>query len=314
MATRNINSLLNLGLQEAFNPLGMTYPNKGKSLFNVKDTNAGYVMTQHYVPYGTMPQTRNFGSGIAEASIEESWNKTFLISMYGLKDVVAAELIRRDQYGMLTKWCTTRGGALREIYETHDEYLAANFFAAQYSTVTPAPGSPDGVGLFSTSHPLSPQNTASLQSNRTSVPMPFGMPALQAARANIEQQMKANGLTIWDNDIDRIVHNPNIEEIVLQCLHSEWVPNTSDRNMNTMRNKVSNVSWPYWRASGSTNPNAFNSWFALAKKHYLEWYILTPVVFKEQEILGINSVMFASFQEQTLGQSIWYGTFGSPGP
>ena len=270
-------------------------------------------MVQHFVPYGTLPQKRNFGSGIAEAAIQTGFSKTYLIDMYGLKDIVAEEIIRRDQYGMMTIWCNSRGGALREIYETHDEYLAANYLAAQFSTATPAPGSPDGVGLFSKVHPLNPYNTAP-QSNTTSVPMPFGMPGLQAARANIEQQMKANGLTIWDNDIDRIVHNPNIEEIVLQCLHSKWVPNTSDRNMNTMKGKVGHVSWPYWRASGSTNPNAFNSWFALAKKNYLNWYTLTKTMFEQQKILGIHSIMFASFQEQTLGHDNYYGTFGSVAP
>lgn len=304
-----------LGLQKARDFLSQTYPAIGKNLFHVENTNAGYVQTQQFNPYGTMPQLRDFGSEITEASITQGFNKTFLISMYGLKDVIADEIIRRDQYGMLTRWCTARGGALAEIYATHDEYLAANFFAAQYSASTPIAGSPDGVALFSTVHPLSPQNLATTQSNTFSVAMPFGMPALQGARANLEQQRKSNGLTRWMNRPKKIVHNPNIEEIVLQCLHSEWVPNTSDRDMNTMRNRgIESVSWPYWTASGSTNANAFNSWFVLGEVHYLYWYMLTDVTFEQQRILGINSTMFASFQEQTLGQEVWYGSFGSSGP
>jgi len=306
---------MTLGLQKVVNMIGQTHPAVGKSLFHQENTNAGYVQTQQYVPYSTLPQLRDFGSGIAEASIQESFNKTFLISMYGLKDVIADEIIARDNYGMLTKWVMGRGAALAEIYATHDEELAANFFAAQFSATTPAPGSPDRVGLFNTGHPISPQNLAQTQSNTFAVAMPFGMPALQGARANLEQQLKANGLTRYDNSIDRIVHNPNIEEIVLQCLHSEWVPNTSDRDMNTMRNRdIKNVSWSYWTASGSTNANAYNSWFVLGKTHHLYWFTLTPLHFKQQQILGINSTLFASFVEQTLGQVSFIGTFGSTGP
>jgi hypothetical protein len=301
------------GLQEAYDFLGRTNPTVGKTLFDAKPTTYGYQQVQHFNPYGTLPQQRDFGGDIAEASIEQGFGKNYLISMYGLKDVIAQEIIRRDNYGMLTRWCTTRGGALAEIYATHDELLAANYFAAQFSLTTPAPGSPDGVGLFSTSHPLSPQQPNNLQSNRPSTPLPFGMPGLQAARANIEQQLKANGLTRWDNDIDKVVFNPNIEEIVLQCLHSDWVPGTSDRDMNTMKNRnITPVSWKYWTASGATNPFAYNSWFALGKFNFLKWWTLTPVSFDSQKILGINSIMFASFQEQTLGHDAFWGTYGSP--
>lgn len=311
MATRDIVALLNKGLTKAYDFMGQTHVPVGRKFFEYIPTSSGYDIYQHFNPYGTLPQPRGFGQGIAEASLTQGFGKTYVQVMLGLKDVVANELIKRDEYGMLTRWCTARGGALAEIYQTNDEISAAHVFKAGFATVTPAPGSPDGQPLFSLNHPISPQNNT-VWANMPSTTMPFGMPALQAARANLETQQKANGLTKWNNKPKRIGYHPNIEEIVLQCLHSEWVPGTADLNMNTMKGRdIEPVSWAYWEVSGATNPTAFNSWFVQGEIHYCKWIVLTPVEFKSQEILGINSTMFASFQEQVLGFDSPWGMYGS---
>lgn len=306
-------ALLQKGLRDAYDFMGNTYDNVGKQFYHVRPTSAGYDMVQHFNPYQVLPQQRDFGGDIAEASITQGFSKTYIQSMFGLKDVIPNEIINRDQYGMLTRWCTARGSALAEIYDTNDEILAVNVFRTGFTTTTPSIGSPDGQPLFSLSHPLNPTNSTP-QANMPPIAMPFGMAALQFARANLETQNKANGLTKWKNKPKLVQHHPNIEEIVLQCLHSDWVPGTADRDMNTMNNRgIRNVSNPYWTISGSSNPTAYNSWMVQGEVHYFNWFILTPVEFDSQKILGINSTMFASFQEQTMGWDAYWGTVGSVG-
>jgi hypothetical protein len=311
VATRDVNPLLMRGLSEAVDFLGQTYPRIGEKFYHQPSTNAGYDQVQHFNPYGTLPQPRGFGQGIQEASLSTGFAKTYYQVMYGLKDVIADELIRRDLYGMLTRWCTTRGGALAEIYATNDEISAVHVFKAGFASTTPAGGSPDGQPLFSANHPIAPGSNQ-VWSNVPPTNMPFSMPALQFARANLETQLKANGLTVWLNSIARVAFHPNIEEIVLQCLHSDWVPGTADLNMNTMKGRgIEPISWPYWQVSGATNPTAYNSWFVQGKVHHCKWYTLTPVRFDSQKILGINSTMFASFKEMVLGYDAAWGMAGS---
>ncbi len=308
MATRDVPALLTRGLTEAVDFMGQTYPAIGVKFFHTPSTDAGYDQYQHFTPYDNLPMPRGFGQPIQEASLKQSFGKVYVQVPYGLKDVIANELIERDLYGMLTRWTTTRGGALAEIYATNDELAAVHVFQSGF---TSAFDSPDGVSLFANNHPINP-GSLTTWSNIPPTPMPFGMPALQFARANLETQKKANGLTIWMNELARIGYHPNIEEIVLQCLHSDWVPGTGDLNMNTMKGRnIEAVSWPYWQVSGAANPTAYNSWFAEGKTHYMRWITLSKVRFDSQKILNVNSTMFASFKEMVLGYDAAWGTVGS---
>lgn len=311
MATSNLPYLMNKGLTIAHDMVGQTHEPVGRKLFHYQKTASSYDMVQHTTGHATLPQPRGFGDGIVEASMTPGFAKTYIQVNYGLKDIIANELIERDEYGMLVKWVNSRGGDLAELYATNDELSAVSVFKAGFSTTTPAPGSPDGQPLFSASHPTSPTNSVTW-SNMPPVTMPFGMAALQAARAALETQAKANGITKWDNKIDKVVFHPNIEEIVLQCLYGDWNPGSADLAMNTMKNRgIQPISWPYWEVSGSSNATAYNSWFVQGKTHYCRWFVLQPVKFKQQEILGINSTMFASFLTQVLGFDAAWGMFGS---
>lgn len=314
MATTNVPALLTKGIRKNYDILGDTYDVMGKKLFHVYDSNAGYEQVQGYVGYG-LPQIRGIGQPIAESAIQQDFGKVYLHSNFGLLDVLPMELIDDDIYGLLTRWATSRAGSQAESYATNDEMLAANYLTnVGFASSVPVQGSPDGQPIFSLNHPVSAVDPTNLQSNTTSAVANMSMAALQAARANLEQQKKANGLTKIKNRIARVVFNPNIEEIVLQLLRSDWVPNTADRNMNTlqMRN-IEPFSWPYWEASGAASSTAFNSWFVQGEEHYLEWYLRQAVRFKEQEVVRINSVIYASTQRQSLGHSNWRGLFGSAG-
>lgn len=313
MATSDYAPLLVKGIRKIYDIVGNTYEPMGKKLFHVEQSNARYEQIQRFGGYG-LPQVRGEGTPVADGAIFSDFGKTYYHSNYGLKDVLPQEAIDDDIYGMLTRWCTTAGGAMAESYATNDEILAANFLTNIGFGTAPVSGSPDGQPIFSTAHPISRVQSAVTVSNRPSTATEISMAGLQAARANLEQQKKANNLTKIRNRIVRLVFNPNKEEIALQLLKSDWVPDNADRNMNTLQIKnIEPFSWPYWEASGATDSTAFNGWFVQGEDHFLTWFVRQATTFKSQNIVAINSVLFASFQRQSLGHDDWRGLYGDLG-
>ena len=313
MPTSDYAALLVKGIRKNYDVVGQTYPVMGKDLFHVEQSAARYEQVQTYGGYG-LPQVRGEGGPVADGFLFTNFGKTYYHTNYGLKDVLPQEAIDDDIYGLLTRWASGRASSMAESYATNDEIIAANFLSNIGFGTAPVAGSPDGQPIFSVSHPQSKVNPAILLSNTPSAPTNLSMTALQAARANLEQQKKANGITKIKNKIVRLVFNPNLEEIALQLLKSDWVPNTANRNMNTLQMKnIEPFSWPYWEVSGAADPNAFNGWMVQGEEHYLDWFVRQAVTFDQQKIVAINSVLFASFQRQSLGHSDWRGLYASAG-
>ncbi len=310
----SVPELLVRDIKKNYDVVGDIYPVMGKDLFNVADSDGAYELVQSYVGYG-MPQPRGPGGPITESSLMADFGMVFLHSNYAMKDVIPNEFIRDDPFGMLTRWASGKASSMAESYMTNDETLAANFLTnSGFATSLPPAGTADGQAIFSLTHPISRVQPAVSAANMPSVAVNLSMAALQAGRANLEQQRKANNETIIKNRPRRLVFNPNYEEIALQCLRSNWVPGTADRDMNTlqMRN-IEPFSWPYWQASGATSATAYNGWFMQGETHFLTWFVREAVNFDQQQILGINSIMFASFQRQSLGAPNWRGLYGSLG-
>lgn len=312
----NVAELAVKGIRKNYDIVGDIYPVMGKSLFHVMTSDAGYEQVQSYVGYG-MPQPRGPGGPITESSLAADFGMVFLHSNYALKDIIPQEFIDDDPYALLTRWASGKASSMAESYSTNDELLAANFLTNSGFGSVPAggmQGTADGQAIFSTSHPVSRQQPSVTVANRPSTATNLSFAAVDAARANLEQQKKANNQTIIKNKITKLVFNPNYEKIALQVLKSDWVPGTADRDMNTLQMKnITPFSWPYWRASGATSSTAYNGWFVQGEEHFLTWFMRQEVDFKQQYILGINSAMFASFQRQSVGAPNFRGLYGDLG-
>lgn len=306
--------LLVKGIRKQYSVVGDTYDVMGKKLFHVDDSNARYEQVQTYIPMG-LPQRRGEGSPMADGFIAANFGKTYFHDNFGLKVVLPNEYIKDDLYGLMTRWVSGQASSMAEAYATNDEILPADFLMNIGFGTAPVVGSPDGQPIFSLSHPVSRLNTGTLLANRPDVVTSLSMTALQAARANLEQQRKANYSTKIKNRIARLVFNPNLEEIAVQLVKGDWVPNNLYRNMNTLQMKdIELFSWPYWEVSGSLNSEAFNGWMVQGEKHYLQWFVRQAVDFDSQGIVAINSTLFASTQRQSLGHDDWRGVFGDTGP
>jgi hypothetical protein len=314
MASGNFAPLIGLGLSDNFGmeykEVDLIYP----QLYHVKNTNSRYVDVQGWEGY-QLPFLRNPRETVQQSQFRASFAKRFIVAGYTIVDVLAQEDIDDDQYGCLVRWASSRGGQLAKVYSTLEERLAADYFATTgFSATSPAPDSPDGVSLFSTSHPMSESNTQTW-SNRPAAGADLSMATFQAGRANLEQQFDPNGVTILANRVKSLVVNPNYKEIALQICKSDWVPGTADRNMNTIKDmNVEVISWPYFRKTGATAAtNAFNGWFMQGETHHMYWYNREDVVFDDDKDVYSRSLVFTSHRRFTLGEQDPRGMYGSPG-
>lgn len=313
MATLDYAALLTEGLRKAFDEVGGIQPPMGKRLFHVEPSSSRSEQIQHFVPYG-LPQERIEGEPLHQGAVYTDFGVQVAHRNFSLADLIPDEAIADDMYGLFTRWCGSRGSLMAESYRVLYETEPADYYANIGFATGTVNVSPDGVALFSNSHPLSAVDTNTTWSNLLSGDPALSMSSLQEARAMLGQQEKANGRTLLDNPIKFLVVNGNLEEMALQLSRGDWVPGTADRNMNTMRGRFEPFIWNYWRHSGSTNANAYNSWFVQGRTHYMYWFVREEVNFASQKILNIRSTLFASYCRFSLVHSSARGHVGSLGP
>ena len=319
MATQALASLLSEGIKEHAGYELETYPKIYPKLFHERKTSGRYIQTQRYIPY-KLPGDRDPGGVVTQGEILMDFGYRLVVRGFSLGDVVADEDLMDDLYGMLARWASSRGGSIARSYVTLEEREAATYFGTTGFTATsPAPGSPDGDSLFSTSHPTSAYDNVNQISNRPSAEVDLSMAALQAMRANLEQQMSNNGVTIQMNRLARIVVNPNIAEIAYQLAKGEWVSTSnagnSDRSINTMKGAFDVVVWPYFRRTGATGGYAgsYNAWFGQGETHSMVWYDREALTFDQDKDANTRSTLFTSHRRFVLGHEDFRGMYGSLG-
>lgn len=314
MATTDIAALLGRGLEDNFLMEYKTRAIQARDLFHVDKTGGRYVDLQGWIGYGA-PQSRRPGGTVQQDSIKPNFPKRIVMVGYSLGDVIAEEDVMDDQYGMLVRWASGRGGAMAVSYVTLQERVAADFFATLGFGTAPVQGFADGQPLFSTAHPISAANSAITASNRPSTDIDLSMAALQAARANLDQQLAPNNYTVIANQIRKLVVNPNLLDIALQLAKGDWERGTGDLNMNVLKNyKIDVVAWPYFRKTGATSATgSWNAWFCEGETHYLCWYDREQVSFQNDKDINTRSLVFTSHIRFGLGAEDWRGTYGSAG-
>lgn len=314
---RDISKLLSEGITENFLMEYKQYPKMYPKMFHMRNTKTRVVTVQGWIG-PRKPTRRDPGDVVRNDTFSPNFGKNYIVAGFSQGDVVAQEDIDDDQYGMVIKWAAGRGGQAAIAYLTLEEAFAADIFGLLgFTSTSPAPDSPDGKPLFSTSHPMSANDTVTTWSNRPSSDVDLSMAALQAMRANLNQQFAPNGQTIRMNRLARIMVNPNIEEIAIQLQRGTMTPGTVDNNINTMKGSFDVVVNPYFRKTGSgaaaTNANAWNAFVGQGEEHFMEWWDRQQVTFDNDKDVNTNSVIFTSHRRFTAGFSDARGMYGSTG-
>lgn len=309
--SQNLSVLFKAGLDKSFNLAIEQYPSYINQIFHVQSTDKRVYDMQGWQTYGNAT-SRTPGEQIRLDAFFPSFGKRFVMVSYGLGDVIAQEDWDDDQYGVMSRVLSSKGGALAEAFTVTKEIVGARLFNNYgYASGTGIAGSPDGYALFSTLHPTSLQNAATL-SNRPSTDADLSMSTLQAAVTNLEQQIAPNGTTIVYNKAAKLVVNNDQKYIAKRLCSGGWNPDTADRTINYLPDdNISVVTWPYFRTNGTTGTR--NAWMLLGKTHHLYWIDRQKVEFNTDKLVGSNSVLFVATARWDCGWADWRGTYGSQG-
>jgi hypothetical protein len=295
-------------LQIEYREKNPTYPR----VFQVDRSDAKFVDMVLWQGYGLpAPKVPGVPGQFGEAF--QSFSKRFLHVTYYLADMVTDEDWDDDKYGVLHRILPAKGGMMARSFRTHKEITHANLFnTLGFASGTNIAGSPDGVCLFSTTHPLSAQNSGVTFANRPTVDADLSITTAQAAAVNLRLQYAANGVEYIENDIRGVVINPALEYVAKQVFKGKWERGTTDRNENFLTEPdVDIIPWAYFKSSGATGTN--NSWFVFGEEHYLYSFDRTNYKVDTDHDIYILATVFAAHFRYSAGWSDWRGTFGSRG-
>lgn len=312
MPTQDINAAFSAGisknLQIELRTKAPTYP----YVFHTGTSDSKYEDVVNWQTYGA-PTRKEPLMPVQMGSAAQSFGKRFVHDTFALGDIISKEDWEDDKYGVLHRLLPKTGGGMGVAFRTLLEVQHWGMFAnLGYVSGTSVQGSPDGVSLFSTAHPMSQQNSTTTWSNRPSVEADLSIASYQAASTNIRSQYAANNYTYLENNVARLVVNQSQSYIATQILKGDWEVNTADRNMNVIKSEnVQLVVTPYFKKSGATGTN--NSWFVEGDEHYLFSYMRSPYNVDTDFDIYVKGFVFTCDTRFSYGWADARGTFGSLG-
>ncbi len=311
MPTRDINAAFSAGISKHLQIELKEKPPVYPRIFKTDTSDAKFVDFQLWEGYG-LPVRKSPGMPGVMGEARESWSKRFIHDTYYLGDVIPDEDWDDDKYGVLHRILPQKGGMMGRSFRALKEIQHASLFVnLGYVSGSGVAGSPDGLSLFNTAHPLSAANTSTF-SNRPSVDVDLSIASAQAAATNLRLQYAANGIYYHENEVRQVVIHPSLIYVAKQIYKGSWERGTADRNENFLTDdNVEIVPWAYFKSSGATGTN--NSWFVVGEDHYLMSFDRAAYKVESDHDIYVLATIFAATMRFSLGWVDYRGVFGSRG-
>lgn len=248
--------------------------------------------------------------------IRQSFSSAYTPIKRTLGDVVAEEDWDDDEYGVLRRVIPARAGAMADIFAEKREYDCANYLAITgFSTATPVPHSPDGVALFSTSHPASLYNNTNLISNTPSTAVDLSHTAYYSAYATMSQSLAPNFYTIVRGRPVKLIYNPTQRAVAVQLARGDWERGLSTFNMNAGKlDNLELVEWAHFRKTGATSAaGSYNGWVLLGNNPQLVFANRQEVRSKADYDINVQGYIWVCYSRYDIGHDSFYDTYASPG-
>ena len=310
-----IASLFGKGINKHFGLEYKQHTPKFRSLFHSENMSGRILDRQGWEIYGPPTITLPLNP-VHMDQIQESFSKRYFPIKRTLGDVIAEEDWEDDQYGVLHRVVPSRGGAMARVFIARQEYDAANTLGVLgFSTASPVPGSPDGVSLFNTAHPVSKANSGTTVSNRPSVDADLSHTTYYAGYSNLVQQMEPNNFNIIDNAPAKLWFNPTQRPIAVQIARGDWQRDTAQFQMNMGKlDGLDLVEWPYWRVTGApSTANSWNAWGLEGMNHSLVFADRQAFKARSDYDINVQGYVFVAYIRYDFGWDDFRGTYGSKG-
>jgi hypothetical protein len=206
-----------------------------EKILKVRDMgNRPFVTTTTVGTFGTVP-IKVEGADVAYDEMGMGFDKTYTADTYELAFRTSKEALDDEQEESVSDAGRALGRSGRYTVEAD----CANIFNLGFSVTT---GAPDGVVLFSTSHPLVGGGT---QANRPSTDADLSTSALRSALNDIADTVDDGGLLIhWRPNVLLVPYE--LKWQADELMNSVDRSDTSDRAKNAFKSEgIQVIAWPY---------------------------------------------------------------------
>lgn len=312
MPSRNIAPVFASGIREHIGIEYKTMPPVATKIFHMEKSDMKFEDIQDWENYGS-PIRKDPGMPVTMLEARASFSKRFVHDTYAGGDVIPDEDWADDKYGVMHRLLPAQGGGMARAFKTFYDYQHAQMFAnLGFASGTNVAGSPDGVSLFNTAHPISAGNPGVTASNRPSVDVDLSISSYQAGATNIRTQREPNNFSIVDNDPAILVCHPSLMYIAKQILRSDEERGTANRNQNYIpEDNVDYVGWKYFQRSGATGVN--NAWFLVGRLHWLYSFLRNAYEVESDHDIYVLAHVWVAFMRFSFGWGSWRGTYGTVG-
>ncbi len=266
-------------------------------ILKVRDMgNKPFVKTTTVGSFGTVP-IKTEGAAVTYEDLGSGFDATFQADTYELAFRTSKEALDDEQEEVVSDAARALGSSMNYTYDVDH----ANIFNNGFSSTT---GSPDGVALFSTSHPLIGGGTAA---NRPATDGDLSVAQLRVALNDIANTRDDAGkLLHWRPKVLLVGYNQ--KWLAMELLGSELRADTADNAINAFKDDgLTVVATPYL-----TDPNAFFLMAEPSRHNVRTYWRERPNVLHDWDF-ETSSMKVKIRARWKRGWSDWRGVYGTSG-
>lgn len=266
-------------------------------ILKVRDMgNKPFVKTTTVGSFGTVP-IKTEGAAVTYEDLGSGFDATFQADTYELAFRTSKEALDDEQEEVVSDAARALGSSMNYTYDVDH----ANIFNNGFSSTT---GSPDGVALFSTSHPLIGGGTAA---NRPATDGDLSVAQLRVALNDIANTRDDAGkLLHWRPKVLLVGYNQ--KWLAMELLGSELRADTADNAINAFKDDgLTVVATPYL-----TDSNAFFLMAEPSRHNVRTYWRERPNVLHDWDF-ETSSMKVKIRARWKRGWSDWRGIYGTSG-
>lgn len=245
------------------------------------------------------PVVKGEGSPISFQTMQPGFDKTYTALTYATGYRISKEMVRDGKFSMIQKATESFAKGMFEIRES----AAADIYNDGFTT-----NGPDGVPLYSVSHPLE-NGAGALGINRPAAASALSTTSFRDLRNIMQSTVNENGQLVKYSGQFLIVPQA-LQDKGLELIKSAYDPNNANNTINTIYDVVTLVPGGFWNYLDSDTAFYLQSAKADHSLMFMTRQAMETDSDYDKYTLAYDVMADIRFDK---GFSGWRGTYGNPG-